>query len=241
MNRVVFLILFLISGSAVAGTPTAVQILAKSKAASGGIAWDGIVSMRTVATTKMQGMSGTYTVLVDFRTGRTATHFKVRGTTIIVTGFDGKSGWKSVFGRAVTADHSPDQLRADVTDAYIAMYGWWYRQHAPAAIKLLGARTENATDYWVLEITPERGNTFDLWINAGTWLISRQVLHAGTQNSTSNLADYRSVHGIKIPFHIRSVSMVSGRTFVSELQLSKVAINVPVSAKDFATPLRKRD
>lgn len=237
MCRILLLTLLLFPGMALAGTPTAAQILSQSKAASGGSGWDHIYSMRVTATATMSsGPSGAYSMVIDFRTGHVVSHFKVGSMVLIARGFNGGTGWKAMFGRAATRASSPEAQKANVTHAYMATNGWWYPQRAPAKVRLVGKRVDGSASYWVLNITPEGGIPFDLWINTKTQLVSREVLNADSLSSTTFFSDYRMVHGVKVAFHLRSASTVSGRETVSTTQLKKVTMNVPVSAKDFAMP-----
>lgn len=238
MRRLTFLVFLLIPGLAAAASPTPAQVLARARAASGGDAWNGIRTARFEGTIRTGGLAGTATELEDLTTGRSVTRFTL-GTLQGAEGFDGKRGWRQSPNGEVAPDDSPAGKQAAATSAYQTAQGWWAPQRWPASIESRGTRTESGKTYDVLRITPRGGRPFELWIDATTHLIARTVeaTGLGSVRETTYFSDYRTVHGVKMPFH----QLVSNgkKQYDTVVQLKTVAVNVPVSDADFAMPGQK--
>lgn len=239
MLKILIFALLLMPVLALAATPTARQVLAQAKAASGGRAWDHIHTMRIEATRTMLGRSGTSTTLLNFRTGSMVSHAKLGGMTI-ANGFDGKMGWTAMGSRPAAPNGTPAKQKASASSAYRATYSWWYPKRWPAEFDLVGKKTNDEGSYWVVKITPKGGSPFELWIDAKTHLIARVAANPGIIQFTTYLSDYRKVSGVKIPFHKRTVTVVSGRKVTTKSELNSVEVNVPVSPEDFAMPTKKQ-
>ncbi|HET9818644.1 MAG TPA: PDZ domain-containing protein [Rhodanobacteraceae bacterium] len=212
---------------------TATQLLAKAKAASGGAAWNRIHSLRSKGTIKGSGLAGTYTGLEDLSTGRSVAHIKL-GPIALAQGFDGKQGWAKRPGGEVAPDNSPDAKQSDVNEAYRTARAWWFPQRWPGKLESLGTRSDDDKTFQVLRITPRGGRPFELWINAKTHLVERSVERSSDLPQTTYFSDFRTVHGVKMPFRQR---VSNGRKqYDRVLQINRVAVNVPVSAANFAMP-----
>lgn len=237
MRKLYLLIFLLIPGvaAAAAPTPAPARLLDQAKAASGGDAWNGIHTLRMEGTVETGGLSGTFTQLEDLETGRSVNHFEL-GSLTGAQGFDGTVGWNQSPGGEVSPNDSPAAKQADVTSAYQTAQGWWAPRRWPAKIESLGPRKDGKDVFQVLRITPQGGRTFELWIDAKTHLIARTVeaTGMGSVEMTNYFSDYRTVHGVKLPFH----QLVSNgkKQYDTVVQLTRVDVNVPVNDADFAMP-----
>lgn len=239
MRRLCLLIILLAPAAALAGAPpSATQILAQAKAASGGDAWNRVHSLRLQGTIETGGLSGKVNALDDLFTGRSVSRFDL-GPVSGAQGFDGTMGWSVSPGGEVAPSDSPAGKQSSATGAYQTARAWWFPQRWPAGIALDGTRRDNGKTYQVLTITPKGGRAFDLWINAATHLIAREVqdtAQAGVRETTY-LSDYRTVDGIKLAFHQRYSN--GKKQYDTVVQLDKAVVNVPVTAADFAMPHHK--
>jgi hypothetical protein len=238
MIKSMMIILLAMPGIAFSSTPTANQILASSKAAMGGRAWNEVHSIRIKATKRMLGRTGTSTTLVDLASSRTVSHAKM-GAMTIASGFDGKSAWAAIGARGAAPVTSPARRRAAMTAAYRETYAWWDPKRWPAVIKVRGKKTRKDKEYWVLKITPKDGISFDLWINTKTGLIDRETSDLGVIKLATFMSDYRTVDGVKLPFHRRSITVVGGQKVMTISQVQSIDINIPVSTVDFAIPQKQ--
>ncbi|MGH8128053.1 MAG: aspartyl protease family protein [Gammaproteobacteria bacterium] len=236
MRKLLLLVLFLLPGAALAASPTAAQILAQAKAASGGEAWNAIHSMRMEATVETGGLSGKAIGLDDLLTGRSVMHITL-GPLKIAQGFDGKNGWSKAPGGTVAPDDSPAAKKRDATGAYQTAMAYWFPKRWSGKVESLGTRKDGGTTFQVLRITPHDGFPFDVWINAKTHLVARSVDSSGVEPVTTYSSDYRTVDGVKMPFHIRESN--GKKQYDTVVQVTKMTANVPVTAADFAKPLQK--
>lgn len=238
MRKLFFLLFLLTPGLVAAASPTPAQILAQAKAASGGSAWSSIHTLRLEGTIHTGGLSGVVTELADLGTGRSVSHYTL-GALKGAQGYDGKMGWNKSPGGEVSPDDSPAAKQADVTSAYQTAQAWWAPQRWPAKIKSLGTRKAGGDTYQVLHVDPRGGRPFELWIDAKTHLIARTVeaTGVGSVEMTTYFSDYRTTHGVKMPFH----QLVSNgkKQYDTIVQIGKVEVNVPVTDADFAMPRQK--
>lgn len=233
MRATLLLALLSISSLAFAAAPTAEQVLAQARAASGGDAWNTVHSLRSEATVEVGGLSGSASSLQDLLTGRWVTQGML-GSYRFAQGFDGKMGWSESPNGEVSPNDTPAAKKRDATNAYHTEQAWWFPERWPAKIELLGTREDDGTTYQVLRFMPRGCNPFEMWINAKTHLIARIVDRSGTVPVTTYLSDYRTVDGVKISFHQRTSN--GKRQYDNVAQLKTVALNVPVSDADFAMP-----
>src|SRR5690349_7131682 len=78
--------------STAAQAEDAAALMARFKAASGGVAWDRVKTLHATGTLAAGGMSGEVVVVQDLQTGRSADAYKL-GTIEGADGFDGKLAW----------------------------------------------------------------------------------------------------------------------------------------------------
>ncbi|MGA7966931.1 MAG: aspartyl protease family protein [Gammaproteobacteria bacterium] len=240
MRRLCLLIVLLMPAAALAAAPppSATRILAQSKAASGGDAWNRVYTLRVVGDIETGGLSGTATELADLRTGRSVSHYDL-GPVSGAQGFDGTVGWSvSPDGEVAPAD-SPPGKQSSATGAYQTARAWWFPQRWPAKITRAGIHKDGGSTYEVLDITPRGGRAFELWINAATHLIARTVEGTGQAgvHQTTYYSDYRTVEGIKLAFHQRYSN--GKKQYDTVVQLDKATVNVPVTTADFSMPSQK--
>ncbi|HET7301517.1 MAG TPA: pepsin/retropepsin-like aspartic protease family protein [Oleiagrimonas sp.] len=213
-----------------ASTPTATQVLAQLKAASGGQGWNRVHSLKVTGTVHTGGRSGPFSGLEDIVHGRSMTRFQL-GPLAVVAGFDGDVRWHRIMQRQPTRKRLPKAAR--VTRAYLTARGWLFPNQWPAQDKVMGRRTANHVDYVVVQVTPQGGKPVMLWINAKSHRLARIIRSTRLGDVTQYFDDYRTVQGLQVAFHTHSTL---GDKPKLARQLSRVQINVPVSAKDFTVP-----
>lgn len=107
------------------------------------------------------------------------------------------------------------------------------------SLTLRGKEKVGERDAYVLIATPKNGSSVRMYIDAESFLTFRVVSMAeapqvGQFEQTTELIDYRSVDGVKVPFQIRSRS--AAQDFV--ITISSVEHNVKVNPSIFATPAK---
>jgi hypothetical protein len=124
--------------------PTASEILAANKAASGGAAWDSKATLKTSSDYSGQGMTGKTHSLTDIPSGHYADDFAI-GPMSGANGFDGKDGWAKDPSGAVTVQAGGDQRKLAVNEAYRRSNAWWQPDFGGAEVSMKAPRRMQAT------------------------------------------------------------------------------------------------
>jgi hypothetical protein len=178
------------------------EILAKAKAAAGGVACDAIHTIQLKGKLSTGGLNGTAESLQDVLTGRYIERFQL-GPASGAEGFDGTMAWSQDASGQSRAEEGGDGRLGAIDEAYRCALAYWYPQRWPAQIEDAGERDENGRRFMTLRITPKGGRPFELWIDAATMLIDRTVEKAAIETRTTFMSDYRTVGGVKMPFASR--------------------------------------
>jgi outer membrane lipoprotein-sorting protein len=139
--------------------------------------------------------------------------------------FDGTSGWtlNSMNGDAEITGNELDNLRNNVFPTPLLNY-----KTSGLKMEVLPKETLNGTAVVVLRATPKAGSATKLYFDAATYLLLRTVTTVnsaetgGDIEQTSDLADYRAVDGIKVPFQITNSNPLQSAV----IKLTKVEHNV---------------
>jgi hypothetical protein len=219
--------------SAVAETPSAQEILNKSKQAMGGDAWDTVHTTYMKGKLVTSGLNGEGESWEDNLTGRYFDRFQL-GPASGAEGFDGKQVW-SQDSSGQPRPEGGDNARQGATDeAYRRCLAYWFPQRWPAEVEYSGEQEEQGKGFYVLRITPKGGRPFDLWIDAATYLFDHTVEKTDIETRTSYFADYRTVSGVKVPFAVRSTN---GDTKYDQfVTVDKIEFNQPVEEAQFRIP-----
>jgi hypothetical protein len=216
----------------------AAEILARSKDASGGAAWDIAHSWHGDGKIIAGGLSGEYHVTVDLLRGRSVDTYKL-GPVDGADGYDGTLAWSRDPGGEVAALDTPEAIRRARSQAWLDAHAW-FAQRISSRYGKVETSSADGKRYLVLVATPQDGDPVTLWFDASTALLARVVQRQGPNTITNILDDYREVGGIRLPFHtITDTTDGAGRTDPRarvELQLENAARDVAVADVDFAMP-----
>ena len=199
--RPIPLILCAMAGSAAVPGPQA--ILARARQAQGGQAWDMVTALRSVGRLETSGLAGPLDLLEELATGANVTRVDL-GAIQQTEGFDGRQAWVQDSSGVATVKGDAEALQNAANGAYMASRAYWYPDRWPAECSTLGLRTEGGRNFQVLGILPRGGRAFELWFDAATGLLDRQVVPDGRATETTRFADYRDFAGLKLPFSVRS-------------------------------------
>lgn len=206
--RVALTLIFLsllVAPAIAAPDPRVADILARSKAAAGGTAWDNVRFIRTKTQIETSGLKGPGESLEDARTGAFVDTYKL-GAFSGASGYDGKTAWEQDSSGQVAIQGSDDQRHGAVNEAYRRSHAYWYTDRAKAVIAYGGETPDAGRKFHVLKITPEGGRPFDLWIDAKTFLIDRVTERTAQELRTTFSSDYRTVGGRLVPFFTRQTN-----------------------------------
>lgn len=210
-------------GFAVAA-PTATEIFAAAKAASGGKAWDALTGSYE------KGSHGpvTYETWLDFRAYGTRM-ISVTPNGSQEQGFDGAVAWRRAGSNPTQSSRDPAALREAVITAYVSNNGFFFPERFPARTDYL--RHEVGFD--VVRVEPTGGRPIELWFDSRTHLLARIVDNAGPQPVTVSLSDYRKVGEVLIAF--RAVVTGPGGVLLDEGKVD-IVDHRPVDRSVFAPP-----
>jgi hypothetical protein len=213
--------------------PCGTEILGKSKRAMGGVAWDSIRTTHTRITIAAGGLAGEGESWQDNLTGRYRETYRL-GLTSGAEGFDSTQVWSLDSSGQPRVEGAENARQSAVDKAYRVVMGYWYPEHSDAQIECPGDQAEQRGRFYVLRITPKGGRPFDLWIDAGTYLIDRTVEKGDTEIRSTYFSDYRTVRGVKVAFAVLSSN--GDKQYDQRITLQTVEFNVPVRAAQFLMP-----
>lgn len=226
-------LLFMSFAAMAAGAPpTATSVLAAARTASGGAAWGKIHSLRKVGTIRVFGLDGSAQQLIDVKTGASVSHAKLSLGTVAY-GNDGMTSWSRNFGGVLSENMPAEHARA-LTRAYLDARGYWKPKRWPASIKLIGTESLAKRAYQVIQVTPKGGASAQLWFDAKTHLLARQVQQFMIGKDVTTFSDYRTVDGVKISFETHE-SAVKNDTW---MHVRSVEFNVPAPKSAFEVPMQ---
>ncbi len=172
-------------------------ILAASKLASGGAAWDvpeGCFEQGTHA-------DGAITYKTWFNLRRYGMRVESeRGGSKRVMGFNGVASWMLDPSGKVVLRGDADSLREAVNTAYLSNNSFFFPERFPADFKYLREAVEGAATFDVIEVTPRGGRPMELWFDRSSHLLARVVDTLGKPPMTVTAGDYRRIDNMAVAF-----------------------------------------
>lgn len=226
-------LLALISAVPIAQSQTANDILAKSKQAMGGNAWDAIRTTHSMGKLATGGLTGQGESWEDNLTGHYADRYQL-GPASGAEGFDGKTVWSTDTSGQPRLEGGGEERQAAADEAYRRCFAYWFPERWSAQIEYSGEKEEQGKRFFVVRITPKDGRPFDMWIDPSNYLIDHTVEKADIETRTNYFSDYRTVNGVKVAFSGRSTN---GDTKYDQfITIEKVDFNAPVQEAMFHMP-----
>lgn len=223
-------------------TPDATELLAAAKAASGGAAWDALRSQHSQVRLAAANLEGAVERWSDIATGQSVLRYDI-GPLTGAAGFDGKAAWTQQGTEPAVVETSAAALELAANAAYRDRLAFWYPSRARARIAYKERAESEGRKFDVVSLTPEGGRAFEFWINAETKLIERLVEREAEATRTELYSDHRDVHGVKIPFNVRTTrgdpkfdEIVVVQAIVFNESLAGVAFGPPVEQHELAFP-----
>jgi len=229
----IFALILIVPTAFAAPDPRAADILARNKAATGGIAWDSVAFVRTKTRMETSGLKGTAESFEDARTGAYADSYDL-GAFKGASGFDGKTVWEQDASGEVAIQGADGPRQAAINEAYRRSHAYWYADRAQARIEYAGETPEGARKLHVLRILPEGGRPFDMWIDAKTFLIDRIAERNARELRTTFFADYRAVDGKLIAHTARQTN--GEVKYDAHLKVESVTFEATAQRTAFAPP-----
>jgi len=188
-------------GAAFAQTPaTAEALIEASKAATGGPAWDKVMTWHETGAVSAGGLKGTYESWMDLTSLHNSGTY-VLGPDSGGSGWDGKQAWTTDSSKEVRVETSKEAVTQAIQDAYRAGYGLYFPQRFPAKREYAGTRSAGGRTYEAVKLTPEGAEPFEVWFDPATHRIEREVQLTGAMPHTFISSDFSSFDGLQIPRH----------------------------------------
>jgi PDZ domain len=174
--------------------------LARLRQATNCAAWQrlGAGALHLSGPASGSGMSGTWTQLLDARTGRNVVSVTLAGIET-ANGNDGNVLWTRDTSGASHRLNAGDGLLRAQTDAWLARRGWC---DAPGGATVVdrSSKTEGGTTYDIVRIEPSGGSAVDLWIARSSGQLDRTVQQLNENHLVVHYRQWRPFAGSLVPF-----------------------------------------
>jgi len=184
------------------------DILARSKEAAGGDAWDAVAGLYVEAAVAVGGLEGTIEGWEDVRTCRSSSAYEL-GPLRGAEGFDGEALWSQDKSGQVHLDNAGGARQRAINQAWRRCLAYWYPERWPAQLDYARYEDKGERTFHVLSVHPEGGRPFELWIDESTYLVDRTVDPGDMETRTDTYSDYRDVDvgggtKVRVAFGVRS-------------------------------------
>jgi hypothetical protein len=174
-------------------------VVAASKRASGGSAWDRLQGCYEEGT--HAGGSITYKTWFSVRRYGMRVESR-RGGSTRTMGFNGKASWQTNDTGGVDVRSDADALKEAIVTAYLSNNGFFFPKRFPATFKYVREAAEPGRTFDVLEIAPRGGRPVEFWFDRSTHLLQRVVDNQGTPPVKVEAGDYRRVGNLTVAFSL---------------------------------------
>jgi len=214
--------------------PTPDSLIAAARQATGGPAWDKIVTWHENGTLAAGGLSGTYDSWTDLPTLRNRGSFAL-GPASGGGGWDGRQVWTTDSSKEVRIEASEEAVAQAIQDAYRASYAFYFPGRFPAAQAYAGTRQAGGKTFDAVKITPQGADPFEIWFDRTTHRIDREVQLTGGQPHTFIVSDYAKFGDILEPRNMID-RVANDPKFDTVLHVSSIVLGPPELAGRYAPP-----
>lgn len=191
----VFAILVLVTQAGAA--PRAEDIVAASKRASGGAAWDRIDGCAE------QGGHGDFAYRTWFSVRRYGIRSENRkGASVRTSGFDGSTAWRMDGAGKLDRQSGGAMFKEAVVTAYLSANGFFFPERFPAAFKFVREAKERGRAFDVVEVSPKGGRPVELWFDKADHLLARVADVHGSPAVSVDALDYRRSGDFMVAFRL---------------------------------------
>ena len=209
------------------------QIMAASKAAMGGAAWDQIKTWHETGKVTQGGLEGSYESWSDFPDVRSADIFKI-GPAKGSQGWNGKEAWSTDSSDQLRIETSQASIAAAIKGAYQAAHAFYFAGRYPAELKYSGVKDNDGKPCDVVVLQPKDSDPFEAWFDQSTHYLVKTVDLTGEQPQTTFFSDFRSVQGLTIPF--KAKVRIGDPKYDSIAESENIELNSEIAASRFDPP-----
>lgn len=223
------------AGPVVAQTPDKAEALIEAaKAATGGSAWDKVVTWHETGKVTAGGLSGTYESWADL-TSLENTGQYVLGPATGSNGWNGKEAWTTDSSKEVRVETSKEAVAQAVQDAYRSEYGFFFAKRFPAMREYAGTRSAEGKSYEAVKLTPQGAEPFELWFDPATHRVAREVQLTGAMPHTFILGDFAAFGALQLPR--KTIDRVGNNPkFDTVTEVSTIRFTGPEKVARYAPP-----
>jgi hypothetical protein len=193
----------LLSLPSIAAASTPQEMLAALCRADGGARWRDVAYVVADARLHGNGLDGQQHDVTDLRDGRQRSERRF-AVFAEAGGIDADGAWRQDRSGQVHPLDSPEAGRLAATDRWLARRGYCDTAGPPATLVALPPASADGVAYDRIDATPPHGRTVTLWIDRAHHRLARTVMLRSFQTVTERFDDYRQVHGLALPFRIRT-------------------------------------
>ncbi|WP_266158093.1 aspartyl protease family protein [Dyella silvatica] len=209
-------------------------VLSANRAAMGGDAWNGKMTLDSHYRYVGQGLTGSTASLVDLQRGAFVDSYRI-GPTTGANGYDGLRAWEKESSGTVTDQAGGDTLQLAINESYRDRNLWWRSDRGNASIQSQGRKTADNQAFDVLTVTPRDGKPFEAWFSADTHRLARTVEAQVTQTITTFFSDYAEIDGVPVA-HTLVVDDGSGVANRQTMSLTSAHFEPARTASAYARP-----
>jgi hypothetical protein len=176
----------------------AAALIAASKEASGGPAWDRAVLWHETGRVSAGGLEGQYEAWASLLSLHNAQHFEL-GPVSGSNGWDGTRAWSTDSSGEVRIESSGESVAQAIQDAYRSVYAFFLPVPFEAVRAYEGLRSADGANYEVIRITPANADAFEVWFDPLSHLVEREVQLTGSQPHTFIYSDFQQFDGVLLP------------------------------------------
>jgi len=174
-------------------------VIAASKRATGGSAWDKLEGCYETGT--HAGGAIKYKTWFDLRRYGIRVESE-RGGSTRAMGFNGTASWKSNSTGGVDVATGGNPLKEAIVTAYLSNNAFYFPNRFPADLHYMHKAKERSRVFDVLKVTPEGGRPIELWFDSRSHLLRRVVDNHGTPPVRVEATDYRRAGKISAAFKL---------------------------------------
>jgi predicted aspartyl protease len=208
-------------------------VLQHAREATGGAAWDKVMTLTYEGTEDQSGMKGPIHITEDLRLGRIRRESDF-GVARFAEVWDGENHWRQDMTGGVHQLNSKFALQANATDEWLARRDYLKPGADGASLGPVVQKTDAGKSFDVFTATPAGGQPVELWFDTASGLLVRSVRVMPTTIETAKYGDYRTVDGIRLP-HTIATDEGPGQD-PDTVTISHYEINAAVSDRTFAAP-----
>jgi hypothetical protein len=213
---------------------TADQIIDRYIAATGGRdAWMKLHSRTSLGTIDLPSVGASGTVMIHEKAPNRVLQVVILQGAVFRQGFDGETAWSQDLADGLKVKSGPElaEMKRESDFYHVVDIKKFYSKFEATGREQIGDASA-----WAVEGVDLDGVTEKMYFDAKTGLLLRSVIqrHVGDKLTTfqQDLADYRQVDGVKLPFEVTQ----TGGDAAFTIKISEFRHNVDLEDSEFAKP-----